>query len=81
MEQEKLFKKLQIKPNGRMLLLNVPESFLEALISIMEGMSFSTSPEGSYGYGHLFAQNSSELDQFAPPVLSAIIPDGLLWIS
>jgi hypothetical protein len=81
MENEKLIRKLQIKAGSRLLLLNAPPHFLASLQPLPDGMTLSTSPDGSYDYVHVFALNSAVLKQFAPTALSAVKPDGLLWFS
>lgn len=81
MENEKLIKKLQIRPGSHLLLLNAPESFLAALQPLPKGLTISTLPNGRYDYVHLFAKDSGELNQYAPTALAAVKMDGLFWIS
>jgi len=79
MENEKLIRKLQIKPGSRLLFLNAPESFLASLQPLSDGLTLYTIPGGSCDYVHLFAKDSAELNQLAPIALSAVKPGGLLW--
>jgi predicted transport protein len=81
MENEKLIKKLQIRPGSHLLLLNAPQGFLAALQPLPKGLTLSTLPDGRYDYVHLFAKNSGELNQYAPTAMASVKPDGLFWIS
>ncbi len=81
MENEKLIKKLQIKPGSHLLLLNAPASFLAALLPLPEGLTLDPPTTSYYDYVHLFAKDSGELQRFAPTALAAVKVDGLLWVS
>lgn len=81
MENEKLLKKLQVKPGSDMLVLNAPQSFLDALQPLPADLALSTDAAGNYDYVHLFVKDRAELKQHATTALSAIKPEGLLWFS
>lgn len=82
MTDEKLLKKLRIKPGMRLLILNAPRSFLDAIQPLPAGIELDATPSGAkYDYGHVFSHNSGELARYGPAVLSAVKPEALLWFS
>ncbi len=82
MTDEKLQKKLHIKPGMRALVLNAPDAFLAAVQPLPDGSLADIIPTGGrYDYLHLFAQNRDELAQFGPIALATAQPDALFWIS
>jgi len=74
-------KKLRIQSGQRLLVLNAPSGYLEALGDLPEGVKVSEKPEGKYDFVHLFVGNSSEFGELSPVALDAVKYDGLLWIS
>ncbi|WP_017730354.1 YdeI/OmpD-associated family protein [Nafulsella turpanensis] len=71
-----LAKKLKLQPGEKNLILQAPESFLQAIKPI----PFDDSPEGNnYDYVQLFVRNIEELNAQAPKALKAIKEDGKLW--
>lgn len=77
-----LVKKLLLKPNHRMLLLNAPTGYTDLLGELPEGVSLSDTPDGTpYDLVQLFARNRAELEQHAHDALAALNPDGLLWLA
>ena len=82
MSDEKLQKKLQLKPGMTALILNAPDSFLAAIQPLPGVGQAQTEPTGDrFDYVHLFAQNSAELNAFAKDAQTAVSTDGLFWIS
>lgn len=81
MSNEKLIKKLLIKPGYRLLVLNAPASFLESLKPLPDGCELSLQARGAFELVHLFAQNSGELQEHAPVAIKALKKDGIFWIS
>jgi predicted transport protein len=82
MADEKLLKKLQIKPGMRLLVLNAPDSFLQALTPLPEGATLDTvAAAPPYDYVLLFALNSAALNAEGPAALAVAKPDGLQWIA
>lgn len=81
MAKATLAKKLRIQPRQRMLILNSPPGFLESLGDLPEGVSISESPEGKFGFVHLFVRNSAQLSDKVPAAIESVEYDGLLWIS
>lgn len=81
MENGQILRKLQITSGSSLFVFNAPESFLVSLQPLPQGLTLSTIPDGHYDYVHLFAKDSGELNQYASIVLTAVKPNGLLWIS
>ena len=73
MPNQKLLKKLQIKPGYRLLLLDPPADFAERLNPLPEGsvlrlrlVEAGLKPAPTYEYVHLFAKNSAKLTHSIP---------------
>ncbi|MCX6032431.1 MAG: hypothetical protein NT169_24455 [Chloroflexi bacterium] len=81
MSRSNLLKKLLIKPGQRVLILNAPPDYPEALGPLPEGAIQADGPDGTLDFVHLFVKDSAELARLAPVALAAIKRDGLLWIS
>jgi hypothetical protein len=77
-------KKLGLKPGMRVLLVNAPEGYREALASVEPGLALqevggeSSDPVGAI---HLFAANRAELEAAAPASLAAWRSGARLWVS
>ena len=76
-----LTKKLVIKPNYRILLLNAPQGYLDNLGTLPAGVTLSTHGEGPFDLVQLFVHQRAELESKAPTAIQALKPDGLLWLS
>ena len=77
MMENKLAKKLKLKAEERNLLLQAPESFIQAV----QGTPFDTSAkEEGYDYVQLFVQNQEEVNAYVPDALKAVKEDGKLWL-
>ena len=74
-----LAKKLQIKPDSRILLLNAPFSF--NLTDLPDGCSVVSYSADIVDCVILFAQDSGELDAYGEAALTAVIPECLFWIA
>jgi hypothetical protein len=81
MTTSSLAKKLLIKSGHRMIILNPPTGYLDELGPLPEGVELAQEPTGSFDFVHLFAGNSEELGRYALTAISAVKPEGLLWIS
>lgn len=73
-------KKLGLKPEQRVLVLNCPEGYQESLNSSLEGINLETEPNGIFNSLLLFVKDSSELEQWVSQAAKAVENDGLLWI-
>jgi len=76
-----LIKKLGIKPGQRILILDAPEGYVEALGPLPAGAEIVQASDGSFDIVQLFVKNKAELDRSAPAAAQAVRPGGLLWIS
>lgn len=76
-----LTKKLQIKPNSRVLVLGAPEGYAASLDPLPEGVTVSTAARGQFDVVHLFVKAAKDLEKNAPKALSAVREGGVLWIS
>lgn len=81
MANSALVKKLQIKPDQRMVVVNAPAGYLEELGSLPAGVELSTRAEGQYDLVQLFVQNRAQLEALFPAALRALKEDGLFWIA
>jgi hypothetical protein len=81
MADQALLKKLGIKSNQRLLVLNAPAGYLDRLKPLPEGVSLAGIPEGIFDSVHLFVTNQAELERDFPGALKVVKPDGLLWIA
>lgn len=74
--ENKLTKKLKLQAEEKNLLLQAPDSFIQAVQEI----SFDTTPgEEAYDYVQLFVQSQEELNTHAPAALKVLKENGKLW--
>ena len=71
-----LAKKLRLQDARRVLILNAPEGYLDALGALPEGVEIKHEPRGEFDFAHLFAKDRAELERFIDPLLEAIEYDG-----
>ncbi|MFQ5553542.1 MAG: hypothetical protein ACE5EW_07500 [Thermoplasmata archaeon] len=76
-----LQKKLRVQPELRMLVMNAPEGYLEALGPLPEGTRVEIEPAGTFEWGQAFVHDVADLRRLAPQAQDAVTYDGLLWIS
>jgi hypothetical protein len=81
MADTSLAKKLGIKPDYKLLILNAPESYLETLGSLPEGTEIKTRAEGSFDLIQIFLYNKVDVEKFASMGIQAVKPGGLLWFT
>ena len=72
-------KRLQIKADQRICIVNAPTDFTDTLGELPEGVSVQTVPSADLDLALLFAHNSTELNQYGPDVIGSTKKDGLLW--
>lgn len=77
---EALIKKLRVPQDGSVLVLQPPAGYLEELALEAGAAEYHSGLQGKYDYVQLFAATVKELEQHGPVALSAIRPDGLLWL-
>jgi hypothetical protein len=81
MADTSLIKKLGIKPDHKLLILNAPEGYLETLSSLPEGTERKTRAEGSFDLVQIFLYNKVDVEKYAPIGIQAMKSDGLLWFT
>lgn len=80
MSGSSLAKKLLIKPDQRLLIINPPLNYPAKLAKLPAGVHLLKSDEGEADQVQLFVHNIAELNALAPQALGAIKYDGILWI-
>lgn len=78
---ETLIKKLGIKPNQKLLILNAPEGYIESLNDLPAGVEISTSGDGPFEFVQVFAYKKTDVDTYTPQAIQAIKTSGLLWFA
>ena len=73
-------KKLQIKPQSRVLLLGAPEGLSAALGPLPEGASLSSAARGRFDVVLLFVTMAKELEKGAPKAIGALEEGGVFWV-
>lgn len=81
MTQSTLVRRLQIKPNHRVLLLGAPDGHAASLEPLPEGATIATAARGTFDVVHLFVRQARDLEKNAPKAIAAVKEGGLLWIS
>ncbi len=76
-----LAKKLGIKPESTLLVINEPDDFRELLAPIPEGVEFRSSLRGEADVVVLFTTKRSEFERRLEAAGRVIFPDGGLWIA
>ncbi|MDI1481204.1 YdeI/OmpD-associated family protein [Polyangium sp. y55x31] len=79
--QSSLSKKLQIKPNSRVLVLGAPDGRAELLEPLPQGASLSTLARGSFDVVLFFVEKAKELEKGGLKAISAVRDGGVLWIA
>ena len=75
-----LSRKLLVQPGQRVLVLNPPAGYLDALQPLPEGASADARPAGgAYDAVQVFALDRAALEGRVPAALAALKPGGLLW--
>ncbi len=77
--QEKFIKRLGIKTQDKLLILNAPENYIEKF-SVYKGTIDNTA-DGKYDFVQGFALNAEVANELKPKMMKALNSGGLLWIS
>lgn len=80
MEENKLVRKLRVKPGHRVLIVNAPGNYTELLEPLPPETTFFISPEGTFDGVHLFVINSGELQRDLAWLQEHLRPDSIFWI-
>jgi hypothetical protein len=74
-------KKLGIKPDCRLALVNAPDDFAQALGELPPGVTPRAMGRGTYDVIVLFAASARELARALPAALPRLDPSGGLWVA
>ncbi len=81
MSTKSVAKKLLIKDDYVILLLNEPEDYGETLGEIPETVSISTELDGKVDLIQVFITSKNELEKQLPELKPILKPKGLLWVT
>jgi hypothetical protein len=76
-----LAQKLGIKPGCRVLVLNPPPGYREALDPLPDGVEIADSLEGQFDCIHFFTAERAALEVAFPALKGGLATAGMLWIS
>ena len=76
-----LARKLQIRSGSRVLVINPPQDYLDALSPLPAGASVAASGEGPFDVVQLFARQRADLEAGIAQAIATAGEDGILWIS
>jgi hypothetical protein len=71
--------KLKLKPGSQAVILDAPDDYLVQLAP--ERVTIDRVLDGQYDWIQVFVKNKAEIDALFPSLVTALKPDGLLWIS
>lgn len=86
MAESPLLKKLGMKPDQKMLILNAPEGYTATLGTLPEGSEVKTDAgsdenEKTSDFVQVFLYRKADLDRYAAIAMQVLKPRGLLWFS
>lgn len=81
MAESSLIKKLGIKPGQKMLIMNMPEGYMQTLGNLPKGAEIQTKAEGVFDFVQVFMHNKADIDNYATTAIQVLRPGGLLWFS
>ncbi len=76
-----LAKKLGIKPNFKMRLINVPEYYFDLFTDMPEDIQVLNDKKIKKDFIHFFLKDINELEKNITDIKNEIKPDGIIWIS
>lgn len=78
-----LFKKLQLKGAGKILLLNAPDEFAPHLAELDESVNIEKrlNSDDHYSFALVFVKSCAEVEMHAAPVVNRMSGDGILWFA
>jgi predicted CoA-binding protein len=79
--QGAIVKKLLIKPDFKIAVINPPAGHLDSLGELPEGTELLADPRAPVDFVHLFVRDKAELDKFAPGAIRLLKEDAVFWIS
>src|SRR5437868_6577997 len=81
MAENALAKKMKLKPEQRIALVNAPEGYVKELSPLPNGVELAEKLQGKFDWIQLFVKTEAELAMQLPKVVHALKPEGMLWIS
>jgi hypothetical protein len=81
MADTSLSKKLGLKPNFNLAVVNEPAGFIELLAPLPDGVLITNNLSGNFDSVIVFAGSIAELEQHALSAIEAIKPNGWLWFA
>jgi hypothetical protein len=81
MPQSALSKKLKIRPNLRVAVIEMPKGYLKELQPFPEGVEVVQRLVGKFDWIQVFARNQKSLEKLFPKALRILHPEGLIWVS
>lgn len=80
MEISSLAKKLHLKENYKLCIINAPDGYIEMLTPLPAGATVDKALEGEYDFIQLFVQWQKDLAPFAPQFKGHLGKKGALWL-
>lgn len=74
-------RKLKLKPDDSLLVLNAPPAYLAELAPAPKHLQVDLKPDQVFDAVQLFVHNVEELKALGPAAIRAVRPDGLLWVA
>ena len=81
MSDNPLHKKLRIKPDQKIAVINPPAGYLKTLGNLPDGVLVDSELVGRYDLIHAFFTHFQNLEMQIEDIKTALIADGILWIS
>lgn len=76
-----LVRKLGIKPGFRLRVISPPQDNGELVPGLPEDLAWPEDEAIGLDLIHFFTKERSELEQALPPMMAAIAPQGMIWVS
>ena len=76
-----LVKKLAIKPNSKLAVINAPQGYRELLGELPEGTTYSETLDGTPDWIQVFVTKQQELYDALTNLKAKLPPNGILWIA
>jgi hypothetical protein len=76
-----LAKKLGIKENFSIKLINTPEYYFDLFTDFPKGINVATTKKSNIDFIHYFSENQAKLSQELPRLKKQLVPNGMIWVS
>ncbi|HEX9069734.1 MAG TPA: hypothetical protein VF807_13260 [Ktedonobacterales bacterium] len=81
MAESALAKKLKIKPDQRIAIINAPADYIASLYPLPEGVTVADALDGTFTWMQTFVSTQAEVAAQLPQLVAALAPVSLLWLS